>query len=292
MISVCIISYNQKNFISECVTSCAEQNVDNLEVLVADDASTDGTQDVLRELERKYKGRFKAIFNERNVGITNNSNIVYRHAKGEYIAWMGGDDVMLPGKLFKQLEVMRSDSEISLCYHDLDVFESATNTTTHFFNHGPNSVHPYEGGAENFVQYGTFCGACSVLTRRSACPPDGFNSRVVVASDWLFWIEATLNGKIRFIPEVLGRYRRHSTNVTSIIRDPTDQMVTLGIVEAKYPHLSPFARKFRAQYYYSLGVSRILKGQGPEGRAFLRESLSQAWFSWKWAGWMARSFLG
>ena len=68
--------------------------------------------------------------------MTGNSNRAFFACRGEYIAWMGGDDLMLPGKLEAQFEFMTSDTKCVLSYHNLDVFDSDTASTICQFNDG------------------------------------------------------------------------------------------------------------------------------------------------------------
>jgi glycosyltransferase involved in cell wall biosynthesis len=247
LVSVCIITYNQRQFIHETLSSVLEQDYENIEIVVADDGSTDGTVGIILDYARKYPDKIVQIVGGPNLGITGNSNRAYFACTGKYIAWMGGDDLMLPGKLRKQIEFMEANPGCVLSYHDLDVFQSNTGKTIRFFNSGRKGFYPWQGGVDKLVQYGTFCGACSVMTLRTACPSYGFDERIQVASDWLFWIETAINGKICFIPEVLGRYRRHAGNVTNKLKDSSEQLMTLGIIEAKYPEYAEYARRYRAK---------------------------------------------
>ena len=212
IVSVAVIAYNQKEYLKECIESVLEQDYPNIEIVIADDASTDGTQEMLKEYDKKYPNKFVLKLAEKNLGITKNSNEAHFSCNGKYIAWMGGDDLMLPGKIEKQVEYMEKHPKCTICYHNLDVFESDTNETLYFFN---EKVH-YEGGAEVLIKYGTFNGACSNMVRASKNPTNGFNETLPVASDWLFWCEYLLNGgEIHYIDEVLGRYRRHDNNITN-----------------------------------------------------------------------------
>lgn len=245
-VSVAIITYNQHDFLRACIESVMAQDYPHVEFVVADDGSSDGTQEYLRELHRRFPDRVIISLSVDNRGITRNSNAALAACTGKYIAWLGGDDLMLPGKLRKQVEYLESRPDHVICYHDLDVFDSATGKSLKRFNSGPGSAYPYEGSVERLVEYGTFLGACSVMVRRSACPPHGFDERIPIASDWLFWIETAVNGKIGYLDEVLGRYRRHAANVSATSRDCTEELITLGIVESKYPALARYCRRNRS----------------------------------------------
>ncbi len=212
LVSVAIITYNQKEYLKECIESILEQDYTNIEIVVADDCSTDGTQEMLIEYDREYPNKFVLKLSDKNQGITKNSNLAHFACSGKYIAWMGGDDLMLPFKISKQVAYMESNPECSICYHNLDVFQSETNNTLHFFN----EKYQYEGDVFTAIKHGTFNGACSTMIRKDKAPKNGFNELLPIASDWFYWIETLHNGgTINYVNEVLGRYRRHKNNVTA-----------------------------------------------------------------------------
>ena len=140
VVSVAIITYNQKEYLKECIESVLEQDYKNIEIVIADDCSTDGTQDMLKEYDKQYPNKFVLKLSEKNQGITPNSNLAHFACSGDYIAWMGGDDLMLPGKIKKQVEYMESNPNCTICYHNLDVFQSETNETLHYFNEKTKGV--------------------------------------------------------------------------------------------------------------------------------------------------------
>ncbi|WP_341201690.1 glycosyltransferase [Planomicrobium okeanokoites] len=234
-VSVAIVSYNQKKYLEECLISILNQNYPNLEIIIADDGSTDGTIEMLEKYTQVDGIKIKVLPSKNNKGITTNSNKAFQNCTGDYICWMGGDDLMLPNKIKKQVNFMEKNKEISLCYHDLDVFNSSDNSTIRKFNSGSKGHFPFVGAGNLLIQYGTFLGACSVMTRSRHCPKSGFNNNIKVASDWLFWIETAMNGKIGYIDEVLGRYRRHDNNVTLKTKDFKEHHITLDIVTSLYP---------------------------------------------------------
>ncbi|WP_298448158.1 glycosyltransferase [uncultured Marinobacter sp.] len=237
LVSVAIITYNQKEFLRACLDSVLAQDYPNLEVIIADDASDDGTHDMLYEYETRYPGKIILKLAEINQGITYNSNVAHFACSGKYVAWMGGDDLMLPGKLRKQVEFMESDPDCTICYHDLDVFDSLTNRTLYRFSEKNT---PKEGDVKVAVKYGCFNGACSTMVRRDRTPKKGYNRELPVASDWLYWVEAlSSGGNIRYIDEILGRYRRHAGNVTNkrmvVGRNTVDHLNSCNLVLAKNP---------------------------------------------------------
>src|SRR5205085_10493128 len=124
LVSVAVVTYNQKDLLKECLESILAQDYSNFEVVVADDGSTDGSQEMARSYAEKSCAPFKLVFAEKNRGITANQNAALRGSSGKYISWIAGDDLMLPGKLSKQVAFLESNPEFVICYHDLDIFDS------------------------------------------------------------------------------------------------------------------------------------------------------------------------
>lgn len=271
LVSVAIITYNQKEYLKECIESVLEQDYDNIEIVVADDCSTDGTQQMLKEYDRKYPNKFVLKLSDKNQGITKNSNLAHFACSGKYIAWMGGDDLMLPGKIRKQVEYMEKNPDCTICYHNLDVFQSETNETLYFFNQKIK----YKGNVEVSIKHGVFNGACSTMVRKDKAQKAGFNELLPVASDWLYWVESLHNGgTIDYIDEVLGRYRRHKNNVTNnqdkITQNQIDHLNTLNYIVAldkRYldsvmfnysNHIATFGVNGKLPYFKSIMYSLII----------------------------------
>lgn len=212
LVSISIITYNQKEYLKDCIESILIQNYDNIEIVIADDCSTDGSQELLNIYKERYPDKFVLKLAKKNRGITKNSNAAHFACSGKYIFIMGGDDLMLPNKITKQVEFMENNPECSVCYHNLDVFDNSSNKTLYLMNNKSNS---FEGYLKEVVSKGVFNGACSTVVRRDKSPVHGYDERLPIVSDWLFTMETLANGgKIKYIDEVLGRYRRHDNNVS------------------------------------------------------------------------------
>lgn len=232
LVSVAIITFNQKDFLLDCVESILAQDYPNIEIAVADDGSRDGSQELLRQYAAVHPGVFKLALAEHNRGITVNSNAALALCTGKYIAWMGGDDLMLPGKLSKQVAFMERHPDCTICYHNLDVFDSDSNKTLYL---SADKAKPLEGGVKVVIENQCFNGACASMVRADKSPQGGFNELIPYASDWMYWIESLHNGgTINYIDEVLGRYRRHGGNVTKnrgvVAQNDLDHLNTCNFV--------------------------------------------------------------
>lgn len=213
-VSILVISYNQEKYIREALESALEQDYLNLEVVVADDASRDGTQAIIRELAQRYPHRLKPIFNPQNVGITANSNIGLVHCTGELIAFMGGDDVLLPGKISRQVAWFTAEEKRVLCGHDVDWID-ADGVPLGLRTSDLVPFHAGQGAA-GFIRHGTPYTAASVMVRRARIPSYGFHPSLPVVSDWKLWIDVIgTDGVYGYIPGIWARYRRHGGNVTA-----------------------------------------------------------------------------
>ena len=118
LVSVAIITFNHKPFIRDCIESVLSQDYENMEIVIADDASSDGAQEIIRQYQEKYPHKIKAKLSQKNHGTTKNANWAHFNCKGKYITFLAGDDLCLPGKIRKQVEYMEAHPECSISYHN------------------------------------------------------------------------------------------------------------------------------------------------------------------------------
>lgn len=125
MVSVCCLVYNHAKYLRKCLDGFVMQKTNfKFEVLIHDDASTDGSQDIIREYEEKYPDIIKPIYQKENqyskhIGI--NKTYQYPRVKGKYIAFCEGDDYWSdPNKLQKQFDIMENNLDCSICVHGVN----------------------------------------------------------------------------------------------------------------------------------------------------------------------------
>lgn len=261
-VSVIIPTYNQINFVEETINSVLSQSYQNLEIIITDDGSTDGTQKILLEYELKYPDKIKVILSSINTGIASNINRGLEAVTGEYIAWLGGDDLMLPEKIKKQVELLQSRPDAVGCCHEAEVFESESSETLGLFSELYNGKSGFkEGGIELLFDPGYLMLPSTIMIRSECCPAHGFDERLKYSNDWLFDIEVFRQGKCVVINEVLAKYRRHSHNVTSSSSLKNiafeESLIVLGIVEARYPELYPLIKKKKISIIFNRGNKGI-----------------------------------
>jgi len=288
-VSIHIISYNQRDFIREAIESALAQDYSNLEIVIADDASTDGTAEIIADYQRHYPDRVVGILGEENVGITRNSNRGLAACTGELIAFMGGDDVLLPGKVSAQVAWFTRDPQRVLCGHQVEVFYDDGSRQPH-----PLTRHLLSGrGADRLIRHGPF-GATSVMVRSDRIPAHGFDEALAVVSDQLLWVEVVgVDGTLGFVPGTLARYRRHTANVTrDALANLDDVARFLRIVEQRYPQFRDAVEyAITRRLFYVPAVAMLAQGRKDEARTQFRKALRrEPTFAKAWVR-LAQSYL-
>jgi glycosyltransferase involved in cell wall biosynthesis len=127
MVSVNCVTFNHKDYIRQALDSFLMQKTNfEFEILVHDDASTDGTGEILKEYEKKYPGKVLPLIqteNQYSQGIDNISGAFnFPRARGKYIFMCDGDDYWVsPDKMQKQVDYMEANPECTLCIHSAKI---------------------------------------------------------------------------------------------------------------------------------------------------------------------------
>ena len=123
-VSVCMITYNQENYISQAIEGVLMQKVNfPIELVIGEDCSMDNTRSICLEYKKKYPNIIKLLLPENNMGMMQNFIATMQACTGKYTAFCEGDDYWIdPLKLQKQVDFLESNIEYSLCFHLADVF--------------------------------------------------------------------------------------------------------------------------------------------------------------------------
>lgn len=276
-VTVAVITYNQKDLLKETLESILSQETEyTFEVLICDDASTDGTEAMCQNYESEYGSKVKYLRMQSNSGITANSNQGIQYGKGKYFALIGGDDLFLPKKIQLQTSYMENNPAVSISYHPVDIFDSASDKTLLITNQTPVDT------PKTLLELVRMCipGSVSVMVRRDAIPNGGFDTRLPTVSDWLFYIEVAAKGKIGFLPETLARYRKHGNQASFRTYELLNEsLLNLDLAEQKLgplPGLSDAIRQGKARYLSGEAFRQLMSGNRVIARHLLKKAIAQS----------------
>lgn len=238
-VSACVVTYNQKTYIRQCLQSIVDQETDfDFEVIVGDDCSTDGTRAIVQEFAEKYPKVVKPILNERNLGSTINYLSVHSAAVGEYVAHMDGDDYWLPNKLHTQVKFMDENPDVVQTWHRQFIVNQESHTIGVFPKRYLGKIFSKRLVFMDLAHsYGLVGQHSSQMYRKTA---RSIYERDCETIDYFFALDIASNGYSLQLPEFLGCYRVVAGN--SITQSATGRdIVDICVIDAarffsgKYP---------------------------------------------------------
>jgi len=226
LVTVLIPVYNGEKYVQTALKSILNQTYKNLEVLIINDGSTDGSHQIIVSTEDE---RIRYVHNKKNLKLITTLNLGFDLAKGKYIARMDADDIAEPERIAKQLEFMESNPEIGI-------------SGTWFKTIGNrNSIGKYPAD-HNSIKY-TALYQCpflhpSVMIRTSVLRNHRFyyDSEYPHAEDFELWGRMAEVTKMANIPEVLMNYRHHESNI-SALENPTQRKNSSLIKQSFYAQM-------------------------------------------------------
>ena len=261
-ITVCIPCYNHAPYIDEAFESVLQDGLPGLHVILADDGSKDGSREKCIALKRRYPQITNLILHDENIGLLRNLESIYKSIpeSTEYLSWFSGDDVFLAGKLRKQIEFLDNNREYVACYHDVIVRHESG--AEYSYNSALYGQRAFKGKiAKYLVERGCFISGLSLLSRWDIVKHLQQRDVKSISSDWLYYIEIAMLGKIGFINEPLGVYRRHCRNLTrrDVVSDQYSEVYSWILSE--YPELADHVSRGRLRSSISLAIKALLRRQ-------------------------------
>ncbi len=217
LLSVCLITYNHVKYIREAIDSILMQKVNfSLQLIIADDFSTDGTRDILLEYKAKYPDFIKLILQSENVGARKNWTELMTSPDSKYISYFEGDDYWTdPNKLQKQVDFLEVNTDYSICTHNVSVMFYDSNDKLIRKVEWLGQEHRETYTVNDLLMYGSGGATCSLLFRRSAIDPFPEGFKILGGGDWALQIFCAEKGKMKYFKEIMGVYRKHSLGLVS-----------------------------------------------------------------------------
>ena len=259
LVSICCLTYNHEKIIRDALDGFVIQRTNfPFEIVVCDDASTDNTQEIIKEYSIKYEGLFKLILLKENVysktKVLPFATHLFPAAEGKYIAECDGDDYWTDCyKLQKQFDFLEKNKEYSMCYHDLIIYYQDRDIASKGYQKTPPDYTSEE--LAGFERSGQWLHPSTKMWRNN------FNDKTRKDFETCWGDNATnvhmsLYGGCKFIqdisPSVFRRF--HGNNMWSCMGHDENKRETIKIFQRLYDFMKGKNEKF-ADIRYS-----ILKG--------------------------------
>lgn len=294
LVSICCITYNQEAFIEETIKGFLLQQVSfPIEIIIHDDASTDGTANIVRRYEEKYPDIFRPIYQTENQwrkGVKPSHAFVWPAARGKYIALCEGDDYWIdPLKLERQVAFMEQHPECSISTHNsfvrkADGTQFVYNQESKYTSDGADHIY----SIRDLIPH-LFYHTSSMLMRRSCIWPLPAWVSKAFAGDYFVSLTLAGRGDIHFCNTVSSVYRVNETSVSNyhsrqnILKDFERHLETFD-EETRHQYRSEIDLKlsdmrFSLYYYHPNYFKKLGFVFRNLGRIFRKDGFRQGYFS-------------
>lgn len=216
VVSVLVPTYNYARFLPDALESVLAQNFRDFELLVSDDASTDGSADFLRTFARRDP-RIRCALHRTNLGMVENWNWCLQQARGRYVKFLFGDDVLVsPDSLAQLTALLEREPRAQLAASARLLLDDRSRVTgladelRAGFHDGPRLIARCLRTRTNLI------GEPSVVLFRRPSVPVTFTSAYRQIVDLEFWFQFLQRGGLTYTRTPLCGFRRHGTQQTAV----------------------------------------------------------------------------
>ena len=276
-VSVIIPAYNAQAYLPETIDSVLAQTYSDYELIVVDDGSKDRTVSIVKQYQTMYPEKIKLILKE-NGGPASARNLGVKAASGEYIAFNDADDLWLPSKLEKQINLFEKLApHVGLVYNKSKKFDNDGIWTL------PEKFIkiPVKGWIYKDLLKDNMIPNQSVIVRKKCFDEVGLfdeSPKVVSSEDYDMWLRIAMKYEVSFIDEVLSLYREHPQGINKNYAKAISAEVKVlekhsNIVEGNI-ELEGKIKNAYSQQLYNLGYFYLKEGRMFLARRMFKESLA------------------
>lgn len=212
LVSVVVPCYNHENYVQDCIKSIIDQDYENIELIIIDDGSSDGSVDKIKELIPECEKRFTRFeFRTRpNKGLCATLNEAISWCQGEFYSAIASDDMMLPGKTSLQVNFFKEHPECDALFGGM-----------YFVDHNGEVLRKRKGvngtiSFEDILLMKASLGAPTQMLRLNKLKAAGPYPEGQYIEDWYMWLVMSHGGNvICSMEQPLVYYRRHESNISS-----------------------------------------------------------------------------
>lgn len=222
VVSICCLTFRHYSFIKQCLDGLLMQKTNfKFEILIHDDASTDGTEEIIREYADKYPEIIKPLYetqNQWNLGRAGNAVFNYPRAKGKYMALCEGDDYWTdPNKLQKQVDFLEANLDYSMCFHNANEVWTDESQRNGLFAKLENREYSVREIYNRWL-----VPTASAVFKKEVIDSNLYQNHIafnpkIYFGDIALFISCAQLGRVWGFPDVMSVYTRHSAGVTSQI---------------------------------------------------------------------------
>lgn len=234
---VSVVTFQEVDYIRQTLESVLRQKTNfPFEVVVGDDASTDGTQAVLEDIRAQWPNQVRLLLHDKNYGDYGLSNFMSTvdACRGEYVAFLDGDDFWTAtDKLQRQVDFLDAHPECSICGHRIEhVSDNGYREPSRRPARGNRVYDIDELLIDNFVH------KISTVARRNAIAalPDWYRTTGIASGDWVFNVLIGRTGRVGYVDEVMAVHRLRSGGLTMDYGMPRMLADRLKAFEALRPY--------------------------------------------------------
>lgn len=255
LVSIVTPSYNQSAFLEETILSVLQQEDVDIEHIIIDGGSTDGSLDIIK----KYAGRLAWWVSERDSGQADAINKGLRRATGEYIAWLNSDDLYMPGAVAQAAAALGSNPEVGFVFGDAITIDTQGRKL--------NDLTFGDWGLEELMAFRIICQP-AVFMRRSVLEKAGYlDTTYHYMLDHQLWLRLARIAPIQHIPSTWAAARHHP-EAKNVAQPAGFSDETLRLLEwmREQPDLAPLVASNRRRVEagaYRLNGRYLLDGGSP-----------------------------
>jgi len=274
LVSVVIPAFNAAATIAQALETVRGQSFKDFEAIIVDDGSMDATAEIVQKFCME-DSRF-VLLQQKNSGVSAARNAALDRARGEFIAFLDADDLWLPQKLERQMELLRANPKINFCFTNFFVWDGERDLTVYY---SPKKMPSGDVSREIFRT--TLFLPSTVLLRRELLGDCRFDPAFCGGEDWDLWMQLVECGLFAGgIVEPLARYRRWEGNATAKKIKMTESAVRMFEKNISATRREDLRLLYRRTLNLMRGRLEILHALNAEA-ASPSKTATACWRAWK-----------